>query len=191
MRAFSQIRVDLKGWAVTKSAASLEQVFVHDRAICESRSVGPGTRIWAFAHVLPNARTGSGCNISNYVFIENDVILGDEVTIKWGVQICDGVRLGNRVFVGPNVAFTNDMFPRSRQPFKLLMTIVEDGASIGANATILPGLTIGRLAMIGAGAVVTRHVPPGAIVAGNPAVIIGHQDEGGRHDGIARAREGC
>ncbi|MBZ9662168.1 WxcM-like domain-containing protein [Mesorhizobium sp. ESP-6-4] len=138
--------------------------------------VGNGTRIWAFAHVLPGAVIGANCNICDHVFIENDVSVGDDVTIKSGVQLWDGVRLGNRVFVGPNATFTNDRFPRSKHyPEQFLQTIVEDGASIGANATILPGITIGRQAMIGAGAVVTKNVPANAVVVGNPAVIVGYQ----------------
>lgn len=150
--------------------------FVHDRGICESMRVGNGTRIWAFAHVLPGAVIGANCNICDHVFIENDVSVGDDVTIKSGVQLWDGVRLGNRVFVGPNATFTNDRFPRSKHyPEQFLQTIVEDGASIGANATILPGITIGRQAMIGAGAVVTKNVPANAVVVGNPAVIVGYQ----------------
>ncbi|PBB19534.1 WxcM-like domain-containing protein [Mesorhizobium sp. WSM4313] len=150
--------------------------FVHDRGICESTRVGNGTRIWAFAHVLPGAVIGANCNICDHVFIENDVSVGDDVTIKSGVQLWDGVRLGNRVFVGPNATFTNDRFPRSKHyPEQFLQTIVEDGASIGANATILPGITIGRQAMIGAGAVVTKNVPANAVVVGNPAIIVGYQ----------------
>jgi UDP-2-acetamido-3-amino-2,3-dideoxy-glucuronate N-acetyltransferase len=155
--------------------------FVHERAICESSDIGAGTRVWAFAHVLPGAVIGSDCNLCDGVFVENDVIVGDRVTIKSGVQLWDGVRLGDDVFVGPNVAFTNDRTPRSkRYPEKFEMTIVEDGASLGANSTILPGLTIGREAMVGAGAVVTRAVPPHAVVAGNPARIIGYVDGDGR-----------
>lgn len=149
--------------------------FVHQNAICESTNIGSSTRIWAFAHVLPGAKIGSDCNICDHVFIENDVTLGDRVTVKCGVQIWDGVHLGNDVFIGPNVTFTNDPFPRSKQyPQQFLRTIVAERASIGANATILPGLTIGTNAMIGAGAVVTRSVPPNAIVVGNPAKIVGY-----------------
>jgi UDP-2-acetamido-3-amino-2,3-dideoxy-glucuronate N-acetyltransferase len=150
--------------------------FVHGNGICESPNIGQGTRIWAFAHVLPGAAIGSNCNICDHVFIENDVEVGDDVTIKSGVQLWDGIRLGNRVFVGPNATFTNDRFPRSRDyPEAFARTTVEDGASIGANATILPGIVIGRHAMIGAGSVVTKNVPPNAVVVGNPAVIIGYQ----------------
>jgi acetyltransferase-like isoleucine patch superfamily enzyme len=142
--------------------------------------VGPGTRIWAFAHVLPGAQIGADCNICDHVFIEGDVIVGDRVTIKPGVQLWDGVRVGNDVFIGPNATFTNDRFPRSRnREFRLLGTTVESGASIGANATLLPGLTIGALAMVGAGAVVTHDVPPRCIVVGNPARVAAHLDEAG------------
>lgn len=151
-------------------------VFVHDKGLCESANVGAGTRIWAFAHVLPGAVVGADCNICDHVFIENDVVVGDAVTIKCGVQLWDGVRIGNRVFIGPNATFTNDLFPRSKvYPDTFLQTVVEDDASIGANATILPGIRVGRSAMIGAGAVVTRDVPPFAVVVGNPGVIIGYQ----------------
>ncbi len=148
---------------------------VHPAAICETNAVGPGTRIWAFAHVLPGAVIGADCNICDHVFIENDVVVGDRVTVKSGVQLWDGVRLGNDVFVGPNATFTNDRFPRSRkQPEVFATTLVRDGASVGANATILPGLTIGLNAMVGAGAVVTKDVPANAIVHGNPARIEGY-----------------
>jgi UDP-2-acetamido-3-amino-2,3-dideoxy-glucuronate N-acetyltransferase len=150
-------------------------VFVHPAGLCESSHVGEGTRIWAFAHVLPGARIGRDCNICDGVFIENDVLVGDAVTIKSGVQLWDGVRLGNRVFVGPNAAFSNDAFPRSKQrPARFLQTIVEDDASIGANATILPGLRIGYGAMIGAGAVVVNDVPARSIVVGNPGRVVGY-----------------
>ena len=151
--------------------------FLHPQALCESSTIGEGTRIWAFAHVLPDARIGADCNICDGVFVENDVVVGDRVTVKCGVQLWDGVRLEDDVFVGPNATFTNDPFPRSRQrPKSFPVTTVERGASIGANATILPGITIGRGAMVGAGAVVNRAVPRFAIVAGNPARIIGYVD---------------
>lgn len=160
--------------------------FVHANGICESTQIGPGTRIWAFAHVLNRARIGADCNICDHVFIENDVVVGDRVTIKSGVQLWDGIRLENDVFVGPNASFTNDLFPRSmHHPQQYAQTRVCVGASIGANATILPGLTIGRSAMVGAGAVVTHDVPPHAIVVGNPARIVGYADgsrRAGSHD---------
>jgi len=154
--------------------------FVHPNALCESTMVGEGTRVWAFAHVLPGARIGRDCNVCDHVFIENDVVVGDRVTIKCGVQLWDGVTLEDDVFVGPNATFTNDDFPRSKHyPSQYARTLVARNASIGANATVLPGVTIGRNAMIGAGAVITRSVPPNAIVVGNPARIIGYVDSAG------------
>lgn len=151
--------------------------FVHPNALCESDAVGDGTRVWAFAHVLPKAKIGKDCNVCDHVFIENDVVVGDRVTIKCGVQLWDGVRVANDVFIGPNATFTNDYFPRSKKyPEKFLGTAICNWASIGANATILPGLTIGESSMVGAGAVVTRSVPPFAIVVGNPAKIVGYVD---------------
>ncbi|MGH8559061.1 MAG: WxcM-like domain-containing protein [Methylococcales bacterium] len=154
------------------------QFFVHEHGICETASVGEGTRIWAFAHILPGARIGSDCNICDHVFIENDVVIGNDVTIKSGVQLWDGVRLGDRVFVGPNATFTNDRFPRSKlYPDRFAQTVVDEGASIGANATVLPGLRIGPYAIVGAGAVVTKDVPAKAVVVGNPAVIVDYQAE--------------
>lgn len=114
--------------------------FQHERAIVESPNIGEGTRVWAFAHVLPGAVVGKDCNICDGVFVENDVVIGDRVTIKCGVQVWDGVRLEDDVFVGPNATFTNDPMPRSRQHLaKYPATVVRRGASIGANATILPG----------------------------------------------------
>lgn len=147
--------------------------FVHPQGICESAEVGTGTRIWAFAHVLPGARIGRDCNICDHTFVEGNVVVGDRVTIKSGVQLWSGVRLEDDVFVGPNVTFTNDPYPRSRQYLAAHPeTLVRRGASIGANATILPGITIGQNAMIGAGSVVVKSVPPNAVVVGNPARIV-------------------
>jgi UDP-2-acetamido-3-amino-2,3-dideoxy-glucuronate N-acetyltransferase len=146
--------------------------YKHPNAIVESENIGEKTRIWAFAHVLPGAVIGSDCNICDHVFIENEVVVGDRVTIKCGVQLWNGLVLEDDVFVGPNATFTNDMFPRSKQyPEKWMKTTVRKGASIGANATILPGINIGSNAMIAAGSVVTRDVPQNAVVAGNPATI--------------------
>lgn len=153
----------------------LENVFVHDKALCESDRVGDGTRIWAFAHILERATIGRDCNICDGVFIENDVTLGDRVTVKCGVQLWDGVTLESDVFVGPNATFTNDLFPRSKVvPARFSRTRVRRGASIGANATILSDIEIGEGAMIAAGAVVTRSVPAYAVVVGNPARITGY-----------------
>jgi UDP-2-acetamido-3-amino-2,3-dideoxy-glucuronate N-acetyltransferase len=146
--------------------------YIHEKGLCESQNIGNGTRIWAFAHILPRAKIGADCNICDHVFIENDVVVGDRTTVKCGVQLWDGIRLGNDVFIGPNVSFTNDPFPRSRNyPDAFPMTQIEDGASIGANTTLLPGIIVGKGAMVGAGSVVTRNVPPNAIVYGNPARI--------------------
>ncbi len=151
--------------------------FIHPAALCESAAIGSATRVWAFAHVLPGARIGAGCNICDGVFVENDVLLGDRVTVKCGVQLWDGITIEDDVFIGPNATFTNDPFPRSRRPpAAFSRTIVRRGASIGANATILPGIEIGAGAMVGAGSVVTRSVPPNAIVSGNPAGIVGYAD---------------
>lgn len=151
--------------------------FIHETSDVQSKNIGSRTRIWQFVVVLPGAVIGESCNICSHCLIENDVVIGDRATIKSGVQLWDGVRVGNDVFVGPNATFANDHYPRSRQtPEHFLVTTIEDGASIGAGAVILPGLRIGRNAMVGAGAVVTRSVPPNAIVIGNPARICGYAD---------------
>lgn len=149
--------------------------YKHPQALVETDNIGENTRVWAFSHVLPGAVIGTECNICDHVFIENDVVIGNRVTIKCGVQIWDGLRIDDDVFIGPNATFTNDLFPRSRKyPEKFSHTVIQQGASIGANATVLAGNTIGRNAMIGAGAVVTKDVPPNAIVVGNPARITGY-----------------
>lgn len=151
--------------------------FVHPQAICETERIGPGTKIWAFVYILEGAAIGSDVNICSHTFIEGDVVVGDRVTIKSGVQLWNGVRLEDDVFIGPNVSFSNDRFPRSKAyPERFLETRVCRSASIGAGATLLPGITIGRNAIVGAGAVVTRSVPPNAIVVGNPARISGYAD---------------
>jgi acetyltransferase-like isoleucine patch superfamily enzyme len=155
----------------------MASAFIHQMALCESANVGAGTRVWAFAHILKGAVVGADCNICDHVFIENDVVIGDRVTIKSGVQLWDGVRIADDVFVGPNATFSNDKYPRSRQyQAKVEETHIGRGASIGAGAVILPGLRIGSRAMIGAGAVVTHDVPAKAIVSGNPARIVGYVD---------------
>lgn len=161
-----------------------ENTFVHSAALCESNHIGERTRIWAFAHILPKAKIGNDCNICDGVFVENDVIIGNRVTIKCGVQLWDGTRVGDDVFIGPNATFTNDNFPRSKKyPDKFDGIIIENGASIGANSTILPGIRIGARAMVGAGAVVTKDVPTEAIVVGNPARISGYVIRG--HEKLA------
>jgi UDP-2-acetamido-3-amino-2,3-dideoxy-glucuronate N-acetyltransferase len=161
---------------------------VHPLGVCESPRIGSGTRIWAFAHVLPGAAIGRDCNVCDHVFIENDVVVGDRVTIKCGVQLWDGLRVGDDVFIGPNATFTNDKFPRSKHYERtVLETHVGDGASIGAGAVVLPGVKVGARAMVGAGSVVTHDVPPRAIVTGNPARIVGYVDTARR--GPAREPE--
>ena len=148
--------------------------FIHPQALCESAQVGDGTRVWAFAHVLPGAVVGRDCNLCDGVFVENDVRIGDRVTVKCGVQLWDGITIEDDVFLGPNVTFTNDKYPRSKvYPDEFAHILVKRGASIGANATILCGVTIGRNAMIGAGSVVTKDVPDGEMWFGNPAVYRG------------------
>lgn len=132
--------------------------------------IGERTRIWQFCVVLGGASIGSDCNINSHCFVENDVRIGDRVTVKCGVQLWDGLRIEDDVFIGPNVTFTNDLFPRSKvYPSRFAQTEIRKGASIGANATILCGITIGAGAMIGAGSVVTRDVPAGEVWYGNPA----------------------
>jgi len=152
----------------------------HPQSIVESSHIGQGTRVWAFAHILPGAQIGDDCNICDAVFIENDVIVGNRVTIKCGVQLWDGLRVSDDVFIGPNATFTNDRFVRSKQyPDRFETTTIKQGATVGANATILPGVTIGQYASVGAGAVVTSDVPDNALVTGNPARITGYVDKRG------------
>ncbi|MGB9592337.1 MAG: acyltransferase, partial [Candidatus Kryptoniota bacterium] len=140
-----------------------------------SDSIGEGTRIWQFVVILPNARIGKGCNICSHVFIESDVVIGDYTTIKNGVHIWNGVRIGDKVFVGPHVAFTNDLTPRAwRRDRPVIETRIHEGATIGANATILAGCTIGRYAMVGAGSVVTRDVGDFELWYGVPAMKRGY-----------------
>lgn len=148
----------------------LKDVFIHRLADVQSAHIGGGTKIWQFVVVSVGVRIGTECNICSHCFIEDDVIIGNRVTIKNGVYLWNGITLADDVFVGPNVSFTNDKFPRSgNRDFRLLRTIIERGASIGAGAVILPGLRIGQEALVGAGSVVTRDVPDGAVVRGNPA----------------------
>lgn len=144
---------------------------IHPLSDVQSQNIGEGTRIWQFAVILKGAKIGKGCNICAQTFIENDVVIGDNVTVKCGVQLWDGLRIGNNVFIGSNSTFTNDKCPCKLRKDKWvpLQTIIEDDVTIGANATILPGLKLGKGCFIGAGAVVTRDVKPGVTVVGNPA----------------------
>ncbi len=144
--------------------------FVHEISDVQTKHIGAGTRVWQYVVILPNAVIGKDCNICSHCFIENDVVIGDRVTVKSGVQLWDGVILEDDVFIGPNVTFTNDRYPRSRnREVELEKTIIERGASIGAGSVILPGIRIGRRALVGAGSVVTRDVAQHQIVVGNPA----------------------
>jgi acetyltransferase-like isoleucine patch superfamily enzyme len=147
-------------------------VFVHEKALCESEDVGPRTRVWAFAHVMKGATVGADCNIGDHAFVESGAVVGNRVTIKNSVLIWDKVIVKDEVFLGPNMVFTNDVMPRSafkNPPEKFLPTIVGRGTTIGANATIVCGITLGEQAFVGAGSVVTRDVPAHALVLGNPA----------------------
>lgn len=168
-----------------------KSISIHPSADVQSNQVGFGTRIWQFCVVLPHARIGVDCNICAHCFIENDVIIGDRVTIKCGVQLWDGLRIEDDVFIGPNVTFTNDKYPKSKQqPKQFLHTVVKKGVSIGANSTILPGITIGENAMVAAGSVVTRDVPANAIVKGVPAKITGYTDTFVQPDHMVALKKG-
>lgn len=150
-------------------------IFVHEKALVESPQIGDGSRIWAFVHILKGARIGRNANICDQCFVENDVVIGDNVTVKCGVYIWDGVTIEDNVQVGPGAAFTNDLYPRAKNAaFQLARTLLRSGCSIGANAVLLAGHTIGLYALVGAGAVVTKNVPDFAIAVGNPARVIGY-----------------
>ncbi|WP_252061200.1 WxcM-like domain-containing protein [Acinetobacter sp. AHP123] len=153
----------------------VNQPYIHPLSDVKSKNIGQKTKVWQYSVIFPQAVIGENCNICAHTMVENDVQIGNNVTIKSGVYVWDGVTLEDNVFVGPSVTFTNDKAPRSKQyPDEFLKTIVEQGASIGGNATILPGIRIGRNALVGAGAVVTKDVPENAIVVGNPAIIKGY-----------------
>jgi len=152
-------------------------VRIHERALVDACEIGPDTRVWAFAHVLGEARIGARCNLGEGVFVEGGAVIGDDCTIKNGVAVWEGVSLGNKVFVGPNAVFTNIGRPRAARKdlykARFATTHVGDGATIGANATILCGVTIGSYAFVGAGTVVTRNVPAHGLVVGNPGRVRG------------------
>jgi UDP-2-acetamido-3-amino-2,3-dideoxy-glucuronate N-acetyltransferase len=148
----------------------------HPLSDVQSTQLGEGTRIWQFVVVLPGARIGRDCNVNAQCLIEDDVVVGDRVTVKSGVQLWNGLRVGDDVFIGPNATFTNDLFPRSKiYPVEFTQTIICRGASIGANVTVLAGVTIGEHAMVGAGSVVTCDIPAGEVWYGNPARFSGRR----------------
>lgn len=153
--------------------SSNPEIFIHPTADVQTNRIGAQSRIWQFTVVLQGASIGENCNINSHIFIENDVVIGNNVTIKCGVYLWNGIRIQNNVFIGPNATFTNDKFPRSKQyPSAFQPIVIEEGASIGANATILGGITIGKHAMIGAGSVVTKNVPANELWVGNPACFV-------------------
>jgi len=153
---------------------------IHPSSDVQTPHLGEGVTIWQFCVILKEAVIGKHCNINAHVFIENDVVIGDRVTIKSGVQLWDGLRIEDDVFIGPNATFTNDLRPRSKHyPKSFPKTILRRRATIGANATLLPGIEIGEAAMVGAGAVVTENVPARALVIGSPARIVGWVNENG------------
>ena len=148
---------------------------IHSTAEVQTVNIGIGTNVWQFCVILKDAFIGENCNINSHVFIENDVIIGNNVTVKSGVQLWDGLRIEDNVFIGPNVTFTNDIVPRSKQyPHKFLNTIIKKGASIGANSTVIAGNTIGRYALVGAGSVIVKPIPDFTVWYGNPAIHKGY-----------------
>jgi len=153
---------------------------IHPTADVQTSKIGEGTTIWQFAVVLPGATVGKNCNINCHTFIENDVIIGDRVTIKSGVYVWDGIEIGNDVFLGPNVTFVNDKYPRSKQyPQKFQVTKIDNFVSVGANSTIMGGVHIGEYALIAAGSLVTKDVPPYSLMLGNPARVAGKVNQNG------------
>lgn len=159
----------------------MNNIKIHPLSDVQSKQIGNNTQIWQFSIILENAIIGEDCNINCHTFIENDVKIGDRVTIKSGIYIWDGIEIGNDVFLGPNVTFVNDKYPRSKNyPGVFQKTTIKDFVSVGANATILGGVTIGEYALIGAGSVVTKDVPPHSLVKGNPARIVGEVDKKGK-----------
>jgi UDP-2-acetamido-3-amino-2,3-dideoxy-glucuronate N-acetyltransferase len=155
-------------------------MMIHPTADVQSKKIGEGTTVWQFAVILSGAVIGKNCNINCHTFIENDVIIGNNVTVKSGISIWDAIRIEDDVFLGPHVVFTNDLRPRSKQRVDYPLTTIRKGASLGASTTILAGVTIGRYAMTGIGSIVTRDVPDHALVFGNPARLQGWVDEQGR-----------
>jgi acetyltransferase-like isoleucine patch superfamily enzyme len=147
-----------------------KEYYCHPNSLVETKRIGYGTRVWAFVHILPGAVLGINCNVCDHCYIENQVTIGNNVTLKCGVYLWDGVTIEDNVFVGPNVVFTNDVVPRSgNKEYIMQPTLIKAGASLGANSTILAGVTIGEYALTGIASVVTRDVPAYALVYGNPA----------------------
>ncbi len=158
----------------------MNNVKIHPLAEVHSNSIGNNTQVWQFAIILEKAQIGENCNINCHTFIENDVTIGNRVTVKSGVFLWDGIEIADDVFLGPNVTFINDKYPRSKNyPEAFQKTIIENSVSIGAGSIILGGLTIGKFALIGAGCVVTKNVPPYSLMLGNPARIVGEVDKKG------------
>lgn len=155
-----------------RTMARAEKFFVHPKAMVDTDEIGEGTRVWAFSHVMKGARIGKNCNIGEHCYVEKGAEVGDDVVVKNGVSLWWGVKIESKVFVGPNAVFTNDRIPRAklyRQEYD--STVVREGASIGANATLLSGIEVGEHALVGAGSTVTANVPAYAIVYGVPAKI--------------------
>lgn len=181
-----------------KRCNSKQPVFAHPLALVESQHIGMGTRVWAFAHVQKGARVGANCNIGEHCFIESGAVIGDRVTVKNGVFVWEGIRVGNDVFLGPNATFTNDRYPRSprsriakaRYTNRRWLTpiVIGEGSSVGANATVIGPVRLGRGCMVAAGAVVTRDVAPGILVAGNPARSMGQVNAKGARTGRRRSK---
>lgn len=173
-----------------------KNISIHPSSIVDSNNIGFGTRIWAFVHILQGAKIGENANICDHCYIENEVIVRDNVTIKSGVWLWDGITIENNVFIGPSATFTNDLYPRSKNTdFDKKKTVLQEGCSIGANATILAGINIGKYAMIGAGSVVTRNVKDFELVYGNPATHKGYICKCGKKieltDGYYKCDCGC
>ena len=145
---------------------------IHYLSDCLSKSIGENTNIWQYVVVLTNAVIGDNCNICAHCFIENDVKIGNNVTVKCGVYLWDGITIEDNVQIGPNVTFTNDKYPRAKKFFNLQRTLIKSNASIGASTTILGGVTIGANAMIGAGSLVTKDIPPNELWVGSPAKFV-------------------
>lgn len=161
-------------------SSETQKYYLHHSADVQSKEIGEGSTIWQFAVILKGAKIGKECNINCHTFLENHVVLGDQVTIKSGVYLWDGIQIENKVMVGPNVTFTNDKYPRSKnKDFKIEKTFLREGCSIGAAAVILGGVEIGRYALVAAGSIVTKNVPDRALVMGNPAKQVGWVNEDG------------